>query len=236
MEVLVIASQKGGAGKTTLAVHLATEAASSRRVLLMDVDPQGSAIEWAQRRGDAAPDVSAIHPATIAREVERARAEGYELVVIDTAPHADSAALQAARLADLVVIPCRPATFDLAAIGATLDLCKLANKQAVVILNAAPIRSRVTTEAAEAVAERGGKVSAVVVHQRVAYQHCLIDGRTAGEFEPNGAAANEITALLADLKSSKSAAPQPEKLTNLKASKPVNTSAKKPVKQKVEVT
>lgn len=228
MQVLVIASQKGGAGKTTLAVHLATAASASRRVLLMDVDPQGSAMEWANRRGDVAPDVSAIHPATIAKEVERARAEGYEFCIIDTAPHADSAALQAARLADLVVIPCRPATFDLAAIGATLDLCKLANKQSIVVLNAAPIRSRVTAEAAEAVVERGGTVSPVVIHQRVAYQHCLIDGRTAGEFEPGGAAANEITTLLAALHAGNPA--------DLKPGKPVNMSVRKPAKRQAEAS
>ena len=82
------------------------------------------------------------------------------------------------------MVPCRPATFDLAAISATLDLCKLANKEAIVVINAAPIRSRVVQEAEEAVREKGGIVSPVVIRQRVSFQHCLIDGRTAGEFEP----------------------------------------------------
>jgi len=98
-----------------------------------------------------------------------------------------------------VVIPCRPATFDIAAISATLDLCRLANKQAAVVINSAPIRSRVVQEAIEAIQEKGGIVSPVIIRQRVAYQHCLIDGRTAGEFEPGGAAAKEITDLLANL-------------------------------------
>jgi chromosome partitioning protein len=80
-------------------------------------------------RGDHPPDVSGANPASIDKDLERARADGYDMVVIDTAPHADHAALQAARAADLVAIPCRPSTFDIAAISATLDLCKLANKQ-----------------------------------------------------------------------------------------------------------
>ncbi|HME21177.1 MAG TPA: hypothetical protein VKI44_07455 [Acetobacteraceae bacterium] len=80
-------------------------------------------------------DITPTHPASLGKEIDRAGEEGYTLAVIDTAPHADHSALQAARAADLVVIPCRPATFDIAAIGATLDLCKLANKQAVVVLN-----------------------------------------------------------------------------------------------------
>jgi chromosome partitioning protein len=204
MQVIAIVSQKGGVGKSTIAVHLATEAnAQGQRVLLLDLDPQGSAMEWASRRGDRPPDVSGANPASVAKEIERAKADGYDLVVIDTAPHADHAALQAARVADLVAIPCRPSTFDIAAISATLDLCKLANKQAVVVINAAPIRSRVTTEAEEAIAEKGGKVSPAVIRQRVAFQHCMIGGRTAAEFEPGGAAAHEITRLLANLKPGK---------------------------------
>jgi len=218
MKTIALISQKGGAGKTTLAVHLAAAAAERGRVLLMDIDPQGSAMEWANRRGDKAPDVTATHPATIGKEIERARAEGYDLVILDTAPHADHVALQAARAADMVVVPCRPATFDIAAISATLDLCKLANKQSVVVLNAAPIRSKVVDEAADAVRERGGTVSPVVIRQRVAFQHCLIDGRTAAEFEPDGAAASEIAELLATL--------QTEKPANTSASKPTARKAK----------
>ena len=93
----------------------------------------------------------------------------------------------------------RPSTFDIAAISATLDLCRLADKPAVVVLNAAPIRSRVTAEAEEAISEKGGKVSPVIIRQRVAFQHCMIDGRTAGEYEPSGAAAEEVTRLMAFL-------------------------------------
>ena len=204
MRTLAIISQKGGVGKSTLAVHVATEAQTQgQRVLLLDLDPQGSAMEWANRRGDLPPDVSGANPASVAKEVEQAKTDGYDLVVIDTAPHADHAALQAARVADTVVIPCRPSTFDLAAISATLDLCKLANKRSTVVINAAPIRSKVKEEAEEAIREKGGAVCPVVVHQRVAFQHCMIDGRTASEFEPDGAAAREIVSLLAHLKASR---------------------------------
>jgi len=210
MQVIVIASQKGGVGKSTLAVHLATEAtALGTRVLVLDLDPQGSAMEWAHRRGDRPPDVSGVNPASVGKDVERAQAEGYGLIVIDTAPHADHAALQAARAADLVVIPCRPSTFDIAAISATLDLCRLANKPAQVVLNAAPVRSRVTAEAVEAISDKGGTVSPVIIRQRVAFQHCMIDGRTAAEYEPDGEAAREISRLLANLQTSKHVSGQP---------------------------
>ncbi len=103
--------------------------------------------------------------------------------------------LQAARSADLVAVPCRPSIIDLDAIGATLDLCQLAKRPSVVVLNAAPIRSRVVEEAAEAVRKLGGKVAGVIIRERVAFRHSLVDGRVAGEYEPGGGAAQEVAAL-----------------------------------------
>lgn len=119
--------------------------------------------------------------------------------MLDTAPHADQTALRAAKAADLVLVPCRPSTFDLEAIRTTLDLCQLTRRQALVILNAAPIRSRIVEEAQRAVGDNGGEVCPAIIHHRVAFQHCLIDGRTAAEFEPGGTAALEIAALYADM-------------------------------------
>lgn len=200
MLTIALVSQKGGAGKTTLAVHLAAEAAKAgRRALLIDLDPQGNAIRWGERRGERQPDVQAEHPMRLAAVLKSAAEEDYDLVVLDTAPNADQTALRAAKAADLVLIPCRPAQFDLEAIEATLDLCKLAKRTAVVALNAAPLRSRVVNEAREAIEGNGGVVGAIVVHHRVAFQHCLTDGNTAGEFEPGGQAAQEITNLYDDV-------------------------------------
>ena len=138
MKTIAVLSQKGGAGKTTLAVHLADEAtAQGKRVLLMDLDPQGSAVLWGRARGDRAPDISPVHEAAFPSEVRRAEAEGYDFLFIDTSPHSDRGALLAARAAKLVLVPCRPAMFDLGAIEATLDLCRLARSPAVVVVNAA---------------------------------------------------------------------------------------------------
>ncbi len=116
-------------------------------------------------------------------------------MIVDTAPHADQAALRAAKAAALILVPCRPSILDIDAIGATLELCQLAKREARVVLNAAPIRSRVTQESAQAVLKIGGEVSPVVVRERVAFRHALVDGRVAQEFEPGGLAAAEIVAL-----------------------------------------
>ncbi len=198
MQTLALVCQKGGAGKTTLAIHLAAEAAADGlRVLLLDLDPQASAARWADRRkaGTLDVDVAVESPARLQAALLQAEREGYGLVVLDTAPHADQAALQAARAADLVVVPVRCSILDLDAMGASLDLCALARRPAAVVLNAAPIRSRVVQEAAEAVTKIGGDLFHTVIRERVALRHSLVDGRVAREFEPDGAAAQEVTAL-----------------------------------------
>jgi cellulose biosynthesis protein BcsQ len=127
-----------------------------------------------------------------------AEREAYDLVVMDTAPHADQAALRVARLAGLVLVPVRRSILDLDAVGASLDPCALAGgrRPAAAVLNAAPIRSRVVQEAADIVVSLGGAgLMETVVRERVALRHAFVDGRVAREFEPGGAAAAEIAAL-----------------------------------------
>jgi chromosome partitioning protein len=198
MITFALLCQKGGSGKSTLALHLAVEAATTgRRVLVLDLDPQASSARWADRR--QADDVPAVDgrrkpgpahgspDASLSRGI-RPRAAGHR-------PHADQASLQAARAADLVLIPVRCSILDLDAVGASLDLCALARRPAMVVLNAAPIRSRVVEEAAATIAKIGGTQASTIIRERVAFRHSLIDGRVAREFEPGGAAAREITAL-----------------------------------------
>ena len=200
MHVVAVMSQKGGAGKSTIALHLASEAATrGTKALLIDLDPQGNLKAWAKRRGDLPPDVAAIHPSALTDEIASAQADGYELVVLDTAPSADRTTLAASKAAHLILVPCRPAQFDLDAIEATLAACSGRRRPTVVVINAAPIRSRVVDEAAAAIRSDGTTVCPVIIRHRVAFQHCLIDGRTAGEFEPGGAGAQEITALYVDM-------------------------------------
>jgi chromosome partitioning protein len=198
MHTLTLISQKGGAGKSTLAIHLAVEAAAhGLRTLLLDLDPQGSAVSWADRRQPGSLDIDAAIevPARLEAALKAALAEGYDQVVIDTAPHSDQAALRAARLADFLLVPVRCSILDISAMSATRELCELARRPVAVVLNATPVRSRVVEETAAAMVELGFTVCDAVVRERVAFRHALIDGRVAREFEPGGRAAAEITAL-----------------------------------------
>lgn len=133
MHVVLIASQKGGAGKTTLALHLATALdKAGQSVVIFDIDPQGSAIGWKESRRAETPAVVAVQPNQVNEALDLARKFEADVVVIDTPPHAEiePAVLKAA---DLVLIPCRPGILDLRAIGATVEAVKHERKPAVYI-------------------------------------------------------------------------------------------------------
>jgi chromosome partitioning protein len=196
MHTVAIISQKGGAGKTTLAVHLAVEAErSGLATAIIDLDPQASATGWGDSRSQEVPAVVSAQSARLGQVLQTAKHNRAGLAIIDTAPHSESSALAAAREADLILIPCRPAILDLRAISQTVDLARIAGKQAAIVLNAVPARGSLTNEAIEAVTAYGVGVADVQLGQRAAYVHCLTAGLTAQEFEPDGKAAREIKHL-----------------------------------------
>lgn len=194
---LAIIAQKGGAGKTTLALHIAAEAHSARSpALVIDADPQASASQWGQWRGGAAPEVIDCPPPLLARKIEAAEQIGARVIVIDTPPHADGAATAAAALADLILIPCRPSALDLHAIQLTARLIDSARKRAaVVFMGGPPHAPRLHDEAAEIVRGYGLEVCPVTVAERADYRNAIGAGKVAREIAPNGKAAAEIAAL-----------------------------------------
>lgn len=202
MYVVAILSQKGGTGKTTLALHLAVAAERAGHVAaVIDLDPQASAAGWKDSRAGETPVVVPIPASRLAQALDLARGAEAEVVFLDTAPHSSEVALAAAEAADLVLIPCRAGILDLRAIGATARLAKIAGKPAHVVLNSMPPRaSNVVADAREAVAVHGLEVSPVTIQQRVAYAHALTAGQTAQEYDPEGKAAEEITELYAWLR------------------------------------
>ena len=154
MSTIAIISQKGGAGKATLALHFAAACQEAGSVsLVIDTDPQATASQWAAWFHDETPEVIDSPPSRLTAKVAAALRQGADLIVIDTPPHADSAARAAVEVADLVLIPCRPSAFDLAAIQTTAKLVQLLRKPAFVVFTAGlPNASRIYQEAGELVA------------------------------------------------------------------------------------
>jgi len=196
MQVLVLASRKGGSGKTTLAGHLAVEA--ERRgagpVAMIDIDPQGSLADWWNVREAAAPlFVRTAYP-SLARDLERLRAQGIKLLIVDTPPSLGDEVRAVVRQADLVAIPTRPSPHDLRSIGATVDMVEQLGKGLVFIINSATRNARITTETVTLLSQHGPLVPAVI-HHRVDFASSMIDGRTVMELPGAAPAANEVGQL-----------------------------------------
>lgn len=197
MITIAIVSQKGGSGKTTLATHLAAAAVQAGyETCLVDTDPQATAAAWGDWRGKADPEVITVPHTRIAATIEEAGKLGAEVIVIDTPPFAEAAAREAVKVADLVLVPCRPRAFDLHAIQATAELARFSGKPAYVIFNAAPPRApTLMAEAHKVVQKIGLEVAPIAIAERAVLTHSTAAGRTALETEPNGKAAEEISQL-----------------------------------------
>ena len=134
-----IVSQKGGVGKTTLAFNLAVAAElAGNAALIVDLDPQASAVAWGDSREAETPVVVSAEAARLVEVLTTASKHSAALCFIDTAPHGESPALAAARAADLVLIPCRPSILDLRAITASQTIAQLADTPAAVVLYGVP--------------------------------------------------------------------------------------------------
>jgi molybdopterin-guanine dinucleotide biosynthesis protein len=150
-KIITIAQQKGGAGKTTLIVHLATFwSGQGLSVAVADIDPQGSVTQWAklraEKQGRAAPFVLPVTGWRTAAEVERL-AKTYDIVLIDSPPHAATEARIAVRAAHQVLIPLQPSVLDLWATKATLDLAAEEKRPAQLVLNRVPPRGKASATA-----------------------------------------------------------------------------------------
>jgi chromosome partitioning protein len=201
MKTVAVIAQKGGSGKSTIAVHLAAYARSRKvRPAMIDLDPQASTFDWNEGRTETDP-VSPKLFCLRAREndlpkaIQQAKASGAQLLIIDTAPHSNRDAATAAKLSDFVLIPCRPARFDLKALISTAEIARLSNTPSAVVINQAPPVGSKAERAREVIQGQGINVLPPVLHRRTAFEDALTGCRAVHEYDPESKAAQEIAAL-----------------------------------------
>jgi len=197
MKVIVVASQKGGVGKTTVAAHLAVTAEQEcvGPTVLIDTDPQGSLSAWWNSRESDVPALASTSLAELPAKLEALAAAGFRLAVIDTPPAITAAIRDVVKLADLVLIPTRPSPHDLRAVGSTVDLAHETGRQFVFAVTQAKPTARLTVQAVAALSAHGA-VAPAIVHDRVDYAASMVDGRTVGETNPKSHSAEEMRRLL----------------------------------------
>jgi chromosome partitioning protein len=203
--VITVAQQKGGAGKTTLAAHLAVAWGNAgRRVALLDIDPQGSLSAWYRLReerlgnGKAGIDLAAITAWRVVGEAER-RARDCDIVLIDGPPHANNDAKASVRAAKRVVVPVQPSPMDVWATRPTLELAREAKVPVLLVLNRVPPRARLTEAMLDKIGELGVAVAEARIGSRVALANALFEGRGITEAAPSSPAAAEIGALAEEI-------------------------------------
>lgn len=196
MKVIVLANQKGGAGKTTIAGHLSVqaEADGAGPVALIDTDPQGSLSDWWNERQAPTPLFAQAELVNLASQLAALEQSGIRVVIIDTPPAVTATIASVIGVADLVVIPSRPSPHDLRAVGSTVDLVEAAGKPMVFVVNGAATRARITGDAAVALSQHG-KVAPVTIYQRTDFAQSMTDGRTAQELDSSSRSASEVTEL-----------------------------------------
>jgi chromosome partitioning protein len=202
-KVITIAQQKGGSGKTTIAVTLAVALIQAgKTVALLDTDPQGSLGRWfmarRQKLGSAGMEFSTASAWGVAYECEKLRAAS-DFVIIDTPPKADADLRPALREADLIVVPVASSHVDLWATEGVLDLARRENKKTLVVMTRARQGTRLNAEVAKAAAELGVDVAKAQVANRVAYAETLGQGLGVTEAARAGPVRDEVAALLATI-------------------------------------
>lgn len=200
-KVITVAQQKGGAGKTTLAAHIAVALSQKgNRVAVIDIDPQGSLSHWHKIReerfgeGYTGLTFTAVSGWRVSGEVNRLRRQ-CDYLVIDSPPHTETEARTAIRSADMIVIPVQPSPTDLWATKATLELAKHENVQVKVVLNRVAANSRL----AQTIAAELPELTETTLGNRVLFAAALMEGRCATEVDPSSVAAQEIKSLVKEI-------------------------------------
>jgi len=197
MYIVAVVAEKGGVGKTTIALDLAVTAVhKGHTVAVIDLDPQATASKWTDRRSTEQPWVVPTHAARLIAAIDQAKSQGVDFVVIDTPPHSSTDAAEAARRADMVLLPVEPHLFALETVSKLADLLKVAgNPPAFFVVNKAPTQGTEGSNALDYITRQGFSTCPVILHLRAAHRHAGNVGKVAAEYEPDSKAAQEVLQL-----------------------------------------
>jgi chromosome partitioning protein len=195
MFILTSASQKGGAGKTTLAAHLAVQAVrAKKKTVLIDTDPQGTLSQWWESREAENPTLLKTTIANLANDLDALKTHQYDVCVIDTPPGVGKEVQKVIEQSNFIVVPIKPSPNDLRAVGSTVELIRETGVPFGFVISMAKPRTNLNAQAIAALSEHG-IVSTSIIHDRIGFAESMIDGRTVMEIDPKGKSSKEIQML-----------------------------------------
>lgn len=195
MKIWSLVTQKGGAGKTTLATNLASLGSAQFKTLIIDLDPQQSAVKWYRLRDADLPAVTHVDYTNLEAALEQAKVQGFELVILDTAGVDSSINAKAVKASDFCIIPCQPTPADMQAQDTTVDLIKRTQSEAAFVLTRCPPAGRELEATKQGLANFGLAIAKNTISSLKDYQRAYGNGEGVTEYDPNSKASKEVQAL-----------------------------------------
>ena len=190
MRTIAFFNSKGGAGKSTLAVHLGVAAAYEQATALLDADPQGTLKAWGKARELESPTVLPVSAASLSDDLAMLKRQGVALCVVDCPPYITAESARLVELCDFIVVPVQPTMPDIAGCNHAVEIIKSTGKPFAFVINRAPSRAPEVAQAIEALTQ-WGEVCPIVIGDRRSFSRALASGQSVIEFDAESAACKE---------------------------------------------